>query len=324
MKQKFSILWPVLAATLFAVTLASSPAQTNRLNGVAAIVNDAIITEQEVYSELEKMLPQLQFQYRSQPARLREELSRRRVAILEGLIERQLVLADFKAAGFNIPETLIEDQFQQDVVSKFGDRVAFVQTLQKEGKTIEDARKEFRDYLIVYMMSQQKIRNQVTISPFKIERYYAANQDKFAVEDQVKLRMIILPMQTAGDATVIERGKSIHQQIVNGTPFEEMARQHSVGAQAKDGGMMGWNGRKELRKELIETAFTLKPGAVSEPIVTDDAIFILKVEEAKAAQVRPLADVRDEIEQALQAEESAQRRKQWIDTIRQKAFVRLF
>ncbi len=313
----------LLAAGLSAAGSAAA-GETNRLNGVAAIVNDAIITEQQVYRELEFMLPQLQFQYRTQPARLREELSRRRVAILDGLIERQLVLADFKAAGFNIPETLIDDQFQQDVVSKFGDRVAFVKTLQKEGKTIEDARREFRDMLIVNIMSAQKIRNQITISPFKIERYYAENQDKFAVEDQVKLRMIILPLPAAGDAAVVERAMSIRKRIADGESFEEMARQHSVGAQAKDGGLMGWNGRKELRKELIEVAFALKPGEVSEPIVTDDAVFILKVEETKPAQIRPLAEVRDEIEQTLQAEESAQRRKVWIDGIRQKAFVRLF
>jgi hypothetical protein len=44
----------------FATVLVLAPAlrgQTNRLNGVAAIVNDAIITEQEVYSILEKELP---------------------------------------------------------------------------------------------------------------------------------------------------------------------------------------------------------------------------------------------------------------------------
>lgn len=324
MKQKLRIQLLVLTVALGVIAPTVCPGQTNRLNGVAAIVNDTIITEQEVYSIIEKELPRMQFLYRSQPGKLREELARQRVAILEMLIERQLVLADYKAAGFNIPETLIEDQFQQDVVNQFGDRVAFVKTLQKEGKTIEDARREFRDMLIVNIMSSQKIRNQVTISPFKIERYYAANQDKFAVEDQVKLRMIILPMATAGDETVTARAREIHQQIVGGASFEELARQHSVGAQAKDGGMMGWNGRKELRKELIETAFAMKPGSVSEPIFTDDAVFILKVEEVKAAQVRPLADVRDEIEQALQAEESAQRRKQWIDTIRRKAFVRLF
>lgn len=317
---------PVLfvAALCLGGTMTARAGETNRLNGVAAIVNEAIITEQEVYSILEQELPRLRFQYGKQPARLREELSKQRVAILEMLIERQLVLADYKAAGFNIPETLIEDQFQQDVVSKFGDRVAFVKTLQKEGKTIEDARKEFRDVLIINIMSAQKIRNQVTISPFKIERYYADNQSKFSVEEQVKLRMIILPVPSAADTTVAEKARNLHQQIVGGAAFEEIARQHSTGAYAKDGGMMGLISRKDLRKEIADVAFKLPPGTVSEPVVTEDAVFILKVEEAKAAHVRPLAEVRDEIEQALQAEETAQRRKQWIDGIRKKAFVRLF
>jgi len=316
--------WPGVALVALLLSAPAHAGVTNRLNGVAAIVNDAIITEQEVYSILEQELPRLRFQFGTQPGRLREELSKQRLAILEMLIERQLVLADYKAAGFNIPETLIDDQFQQDVVSKFGDRVAFVKTLQKEGKTIEDARKEFRDMLIINIMSAQKIRNQVTISPFKIERYYAGHRDKFSVEEQVKLRMIILPRASANDQVVVQRAQDIHQKIVGGTPFEDLARQHSTGAYAKDGGLMGLNTRKDLRKEIADRAFQLTAGAVSEPIVTDDAVFILKVEEVKTAHVRPLPEVRDEIEQALQAEETALRRKQWIDGIRQKAFVRLF
>ena len=316
------LLLSVMAAFGFAPFV--SPAATNRLNGVVAIVNDSVITAQEVYSILEQELPRLRFQYANQPAKLREEYSKKEAAVLDMLIERQLVLADYKSAGFNIPETLVDDQFQQDVISKFGDRVAFVKTLQKEGKTIEEAKKEFRDMLIINIMSAQKIRNQVTISPFKIERYYGENQDKFAVEDQVKLRMIILPMQKGGDPAVIEKANDILRQIKEGASFESMAKQHSAGVQAKDGGMMGWNGRKELRKELIDSAFALEPGAISASIVTEDAVFILKVEEAKPAHVRPIAEVRDEIEQTLQSEESAQRRKHWIDGIRAKAFVRLF
>ncbi len=323
MKPQFKNVLPALvAALMFAPCVAR--AETNRLNGVVAIVNDSVITAQEVYAILEQELPRLRFQYANQPAKLREEYSKKEAAVLDMLIERQLVLADYKSAGFNIPETLVDDQFQQDVISKFGDRVAFVKTLQKEGKTIEEAKKEFRDMLIINIMSAQKIRNQVTISPFKIERYYAENQDKFAVEDQVKLRMIILPMQKGGDPAVVAKANDILRQIKEGASFESMAKQHSTGVQAKDGGMMGWNGRKELRKELIDSAFALETGALSEPIVTEDAVFILKVEEAKPAHVRPIAEVRDEIEQTLQSEESSQRRKQWIDGIRAKAFVRLF
>lgn len=309
---------------LLLASVAARAGETNRLNGVAAIVNDAIITEQEVYSELEKELPRLRFQYGNQPAKFREELSRARAAWLETLVERQLVLADYKAAGFNIPETLIEDQFQEFMIRTFGDRVSYVKTLQKQGKTIEEARKEYRDSLIIDIMSSQKIRSQVTISPFKIERYYQQNQDKFSVTDQVKLRLILLPVKPGESAAVLERARDLHRQIKDGASFADLAKQHSTGAYAKDGGLMGMSERDKLRKEINDAAFALKAGDVSEPIVTEDAIFIIKVEEFKPAHVTPLAEVRDEIEQALQAEESARRRKQWIEGIREKAFIRYF
>ncbi len=82
--------------------------------------------------------------------------------------------------------------------------------------------------------------------------------------------------------------------------------------------------RPEVAGRVAEVAFAAQAGHISEPIVTEDAVFILKIEELTTAGIRPLAEVRDEIDQALQAEESARRRKQWIDSIREKAFIRLF
>lgn len=305
---------------------AADSADVNRQmeDSVAAIVNDKVITAQEVYTILEPEKARLQDLYQNQPTKFNAEFSKLRTAALESLIERQLILSDYKNAGFNIPESYIDDQFQQDIINRFGDRVTFIKTLQKQGQTYEEAKKDFRDNLIILIMSQQKIKGQITVSPYKIEQYYRAHQDKYSEEDQVKLRMIIVPAQSKTDQAAIDKARDICRQIIAGASFEEMAKKYSVGVQAKDGGMMDWNSRKELRRELVEPAFSLKPGSVSDPVITDDAIFILKVEENKKAHVRPLSEVRDEIEQTLKAEESAQRRKQWIDGIRQKSFVRLF
>jgi len=324
MNPKLILFLPLLGLGLLLPMASARAGETNRLNGVAALVNDAVITEQEVYSELEKELPRLRSLYANQPGKFREELSRARAAWLEILVERQLVLADYKAAGFNIPETLIEDQFQEFMIRSFGDRVTYVKTLQKQGKTIEEARKEYRDSLIIDIMSSQKIRNQVTISPFKIERYYQQNQEKFSITDQVKLRMILLPVRAGEGEVVLAKARDLHRQIKEGASFADLAKQHSTGAYAKDGGLMGMSERNKLRKEINDAAFALKAGDVSEPIVTEDAIFIVKVEEFKPAHVTPLAEVRDEIEQTLQSEESARRRKQWIQGIREKAFIRYF
>jgi peptidyl-prolyl cis-trans isomerase SurA len=314
---------PLLLA-LLALPLTFAVAQTNRLNGVVAIIDGTVITAHQVQAAMEKLLPNLRMRFGNQPARYREEVAKLQNAVLESLIERQLVLADFKAAGYKVPDAYFDDYFQKQVVGSFGDRVDFVQTLQKEGKTIEDARREFREELIVSMMSQQKIKNQITISPFKIERYYQENPDKFLAEESVKLRMIVIPLAGAGDSATIERARDLRWQLEAGAAFEELAKAHSTGVPAARRGEVTTNLRAQLREELATVAFAAQAGDISEPIVTEDAVFILKIEEVKPAGLRPLAEVRDEIDQALQAEESARRRKQWIDSIRAKAFIRLF
>ncbi len=323
MKCYFRSALPLLLA-LLALPPTFAVAQTNRLNGVVAIVDGSMITEHQIYEAMEDVLPNLRMRFGSQPARYREEAAKLQNAVLNELIERQLILTEFKTAGYNVPESYFEDYFQKEVVSRFGDRVELVKTLQKQGKTIEDARREFREQMIVTMMSQQKIRNQITISPFKIERYYQENQEKFAAEESVKLRMIVIPLTSAGDTATIERARDIRRRLQEGASFEEMAKEHSTGVPAAQRGAVSTNLRAQLRQELAEVAFAAQAGDISEPIVTEDAVFILKIEELTPAGIRPLAEVRDEIDQALQAEESSRRRKQWIDSIREKAFIRLF
>ena len=48
------------------------------------------------------------------------------------------------------------------------------------------------------------------------------------------------------------------------------------------------------------------------------------VEDKRAAHVRPLEEVRDEIEKELTVQERARLQKAWVDRLREKAFVRYF
>ncbi len=57
----------------------------------------------------------------------------------------------------------------------------------------------------------------------------------------------------------------------------------------------GWN-NPFLRKDLAEIAFKLKPGEMSGVIETPDACYLMLVEQTRLAHVKPLSDVRDEIE----------------------------
>lgn len=301
------------------------PAQAELVNGIEAIVHDSVITFQEVDDASGRVTEHLRQQYAGHPDELRKQLSDTYKETLEQLQERQLILHDFETAGYNLPESIIDEQFDQYIKSKYGDRVTFTKTLQQEGVTYEKARQDYKDTFIVEQMRYKNISSAIMISPHKVETYYVDHKDDFKEEDKVKLRMIVLTNAPDADTTQMHKlANEILGKLRDGASFSDMATIYSQGSQAKNGGEWDWMEKSVLRKELAEPAFTIKPGQTSDVIETPTALYIMQVVERKEARVRPLSDVRDQIEKLLLSKEQARLQQQWIDRLKKKTFIREF
>ena len=112
--------------------------------------------------------------------------------------------------------------------------------------------------------------------------------------------------------------------LAGGAKFAEMASVYSEGSQKRDGGDLGWVNRSVLRKEFAEATAKLQPGQRTGVVDLPDACFILQVEEVKASQLRPLAEVRDEIEKTLLNQERSRLQKKYVERLKKKSFVRYF
>ena len=135
------------------------------------------------------------------------------------------------------------------------------------------------------------------------------HQDDFKIEDEIKLRMIVLNKTPPTTPTRSQLAREIQAKIKEGATFAEMASVYSQGSQQHQGGDWGWVERSVLRKELADVAFSLKPGQVSDVIETPDAVYLMLVEDKQPAHVKPLAEVRDDIEKTLRTQEQARLRK---------------
>jgi peptidyl-prolyl cis-trans isomerase SurA len=295
------------------------------VDGIKAIVHDSVITYQEVEAFTAPATEVLRRQYRTQPDVYEKKLAQTLNESLEQLLERQLIIRDFKAAGYNMPESVIEDAVQDRIRSRFGDRAKLTKSLQAQGTTYEKFRQQMRDQIIVEALRAKNVSSEIIISPHKIETYYQAHQDDFKLEDEVKLRMIVLNKPSESDAPAVRRlAEEILGKIKEGAAFAEMAAVYSQGSQRNQGGDWGWVERKVLRKELSDVAFSLKPAEMSGVIETPEACYLMLVEEKRSAHVRPLNEVQDEIEKILLTQERTRLQKQYVDRLKKKTFVRYF
>jgi parvulin-like peptidyl-prolyl isomerase len=296
------------------------------VDGVEAVVADKAITFAEVEDYTRPAEAALRRQYAAEPDVYQAKLDAALHDSLEVLVERQLILHNYNTGDYTkLPDSYVDQLVQDRIREHFdNDRVTFIKTLQAQGMTLEAFRQQVRDQFIESALRNVNVQKEIIVSPYKVETYYQAHLDDFHVEDQVKLRMIVLTKNSPTDPGTVELAREIANKIKQGAPFSEMAAIYSQGSQQHQAGDWGWVERSVLRKELSDVAFTMATNQVSAPIDTPDSVYLMLVEDKKRAQARPLAEVRGDIEKTLTAQLQSQLEKQWIDGLKKKTFVRYF
>jgi peptidyl-prolyl cis-trans isomerase SurA len=329
-----------IALSLFLALIISafSPQQAQTqlmVNGIAAIVNDRVITFTDVRRLADASEMMLRENY--QGPDLANKIKELRLSALKTLIERELIIQEFNKRGLTIPDNFIENRMQQIIRDKFGgDRAAFIKTLQSSSMTLEAYKRELRDEIIVSAMRARFGGGPPIISPKKIEQYYKDNIHQFKSDREMRISLIYIKRslfperQYNSDGTSSEidpnqaLANEIHDKLQTGSSFEELARSYSESSTKDQGGDMGWVNKNSLRPEIMAVANTLSRGQISPVITTEDGYYIIKLTDLKAETITPLAKVRDQIHEYLTQEEQSKKMQEWIDTLRSKAYIKMF
>ena len=315
-------LFGLLTVALLVAPNLFAQGRTN-VNGIAVIVDDAIITRQEVNDYIGQAAKLMLSTVRD-PETRDQRLSKLYEDGTDFLVTRQLILHEYKTAGYNYPESIINDRIEERIKTKWRDQAQLRLDLRERGQTYEAFRKEQRDEILVVAMRQLKMPQDVLISPQKIRDYYEQHKTNYTVGDEVRLRMIVLN-KPPGDSTAVKQlAEEILRKVSEGASFAEMAKIHSDAPQRAQGGDSGRFEREGIRKELSEVAFSLKPGQRSGVIDLPDSCWLIQVEERREARTRPLAEVRDQIERELRIHEAARQEQKWVKRLREKSFVRYY
>ena len=318
------LLFLVLVTALFAPEIRA--AEPEVIDGVAAVVNADVITFSQVQEVSNPRERTLREQFTG--VDLVEKIKEARLAALNDLIDRQLIIQEFKKKKFTIPEYVIEDEVQRIIREEFGgDRQAFLRTLNAQGYTINKFRDAQRDKVIVGAMRQSNIKGTFSATPQQVQAYYDANKNEFATPEQLKLRMIVLnadPLDANSADSTRKMADEIQNKVKAGADFATMAKTYSMDGTAESGGDWGMIDRKTLNQQLTDLAFSLSPGEVSEVAQIGDSFYILFCESKKTSSFIPLPEVRDGIEKKLEQVQRQKATQKWIDSLREKAYIKIY
>lgn len=161
-----------------------------------------------------------------------------------------------------------------------------------------------------YLAFQPKdFEKDVPVLAQDVEFFYSENQNQYKTPEQIHARSIkvLYPKESNPEAMAAARAKAekAHDEAVAGKPFTELVQQYSDDLPAKlAGGDKGWISRGSASQKFDEAAFNTPVGGISDLIEDDYGFEIIKVEEKKEASLKPLEQVKPEIEAAIRSREA--------------------
>jgi peptidyl-prolyl cis-trans isomerase SurA len=293
-------------------------------NGIAAVVEEKVITVDDIRREIAPLLPQVQRESRNE-REFNEKINALQENIVQELIDRVLIVKEFyKDEKRKVPASFIDNQVAEIVATQFdGDRSKFLAYLRGRGISQKDYRKEVEEDMIYGYMRQQQRKSASQISPVKIQTFYDENKERFYQEDAVKLRLIQLTRaEGETDEALRTRVAAVMDQLKAGADFVDLARLYSQDSRRTKGGDWGWQRKSDLRKEFADVLFTLEKGQTAEPIIMPEGAFLLHVEDRKMAGILPIDEVRDQIEKMLVQQYARQAQERWLEKLRRNGYVK--
>ncbi len=304
----------------------SAPIGARFANGIVAIVEERVITVGDVQREIQPLLPQIRSESRSE-AEFRQKLEEVEDNLIQSLADEILIIKDFYSEdNRRIPPYFVDNAINERLITEFdNDRGRFHAYLRAIGKNAREYRSIVEEEMIVGWMRAQMRKSESIVSPVKIEAFYNENKDRFYLGDGVHLRLIQLAkLADESDSVLMQTANNIVKQLEEGADFAKLAEQHSQNSTRKKGGDMGWVNRADLQEQLAESAFSLEAGEFSQPIKVGEDIFILLVEEKRSAGIRPIAEVRPQIERYLLSQMANKAEENWLQRLRRNAYIRYF
>ncbi len=294
------------------------------LDGVAAVVNDDVVTFSQVREMTGMLEAAIHKQYSGTEAM--DKIKEVRLRAVNDLIDRQLIIQEFRKLKASIPSHVVDDRINAIIREDFaGDRTAFLRTIAAQGYSIDKIRRIEEEKVIVQAMRQREVKGGDPIIPAsRVESYYREHAREWTQGEEIKLKMLKMASDGPGGKK-LKMIQEIREKVVRGADFGDMARIYSEDSHQDENGDWGWVKRGDLAPpEMERVAFTLTTGKVSEVLTLNNAYYLLFVESKKGGVTKPLSELRPEIERRLMQEERQKMQQGWLTRLRKKAYFKIY
>lgn len=249
----------------------ASPAlsATSETQGIAAIVNDLVISSYDLDQRVKLVL------LSSGIPNTSENVARIRGQVLRSLVDEYLKAQEADRLNISVSQEEVDEAFRRIAQRSNMTPEQITETLKEGGISRATLEQQIRVDMAWNRAMQQRFAPFVTVGENEINEVMRRLQEE-AGEPRYLVSEILISFDNPGHADEISAGaQRLADQIRQGAPFEAVARQFSQSASAANGGDIGWVHASQLPEGVREVVTQMQPDMVSDPIRTLNGFYIV-------------------------------------------------
>lgn len=276
-----------------AAALFPPPADAQRVQRIAAIVNDDVVSEYDLRARMRVVIA-------SSGIRPTEQLQQRIAQqVLRSLIDERLQMQEAKQRNISVSKEDMSTAIGSIEKQNNLPAGSFDEFLQKNGLPRDSVLDQIRAQIAWQKLVGRVLVPRVTVGNEEVEDALARLREAKG-QWEYHIHEILLTVDRPDQEGDIRRtAQRLVDELRRGARFEAVARQFSQTASASVGGDLGWMQEATMGDELREAVAKLEEGQVSDPVATLGGIQILKLEKKRRVLGGSPADTVVDLQQIL-------------------------
>jgi len=291
--------------------------------GTIAVVNGAVITQEDLDTEL-SMVRQ---QFAGMDQVSDEQLAKIKEDLVESLISSKVLYQESQKKGIEIDGVTIDERFAV-MKKQFPKEADFKGMLEKMRLTEDTLREQLRRGMAIQRLIEQEVISKFEISEKDVKDYYDSHVDNFKQPEKIKASHILVKVEPDADESVkakaLKKIKKIQNELKKGADFKQLARKYSDCPSGAKGGDLGYFGKGQMVKSFEDAVFSLKPGETSDITETDFGYHLIKAGDKKAGALTEYKDIKEKLIQYLKQMKTKEEMQEYIDGLKEKAKIEKF
>ena len=243
---------------------------------IVAVVNDDVITLNELRGHIDVAVDQLKKQ--GTPLPQRDALEKQ---MLERLVMTKVQLQRARDIGLRVDDSQLEQALQRIAANNKMSLSQFRDALQKDGIPLIKFREEIREEMIVARLREREVEDKIVISEGEIDNYLETEKAKGSSADEYEVAHILLRSPESASPEQIQalklKAEQVFDRLKKGEDFAQLAAAYSDAPDGMKGGNLGARPLDRLPSIFSEAAAKLNVGEVAPLLRSPNGFHIIKL-----------------------------------------------